>query len=360
MKICIIVSGEKDSIFGRRIGKLYQHTPALKNAAIFYRDDKHKLVSIFSFINKLIRFRPELVYVESVSFSSCIAVDFLKPILGFKYIISTGDDYYHIVKQLYGPFRGFLASLLEDITYNIADIIITRSPLQKDYFITKGYNNVFFINEGVDTEIFKPFKVNELKQKLQLENVLTIGLTGSIVWHKKYNYCYGWEIVEIINILREKPIKALIIGGGDGIARLKKLAESYGISDKIIFTGKVTHEQIPYYINCMDVCFSTQSNNMVGKMRIPTKLEEYLACGKFVISTDVGYAKIILKDIGTLVPFKGIKDDSYPGKAAKIIEEILSDGSILDSGKKGIDIAKEKFDFKKLSQQLEEIICYKT
>lgn len=357
MKICILVNGEKDGIFGRRVRELCRYAPSLRDVIIFYRNDTHKFFSIFYFIINLVRIKPQLVYVEAVAFSGCIAVALLKPILGFRYIISTSDDYRYIIRQLYGPFWGFLAGILERLTYKIADTLISLSPYHRDYLISKGYKNIFFINHGVDIEKFRPFLVNKLKQELGLNGFLTIGLIGSIVWHRKYNYSYGWEIIEIIKILKDKLVKGLIVGDGNGLEQLKKLAESYGILERVIFTGWVSHDEIPSYINCMDICFSTQSNNMVGKVRTPTKLGEYLACGKFVISTDVGHVQLLLKDIGALIPYKGIKDDLYPARAAQIVEKISSDKSILDNAKKGFDIAKEKFDFKNLSRQLEEVIA---
>ncbi len=356
MKICILVNGRKNGIFGRRAQQFCRYTPSLKNAVIFYRDDARKFFSMFFFVSNLIRIRPQLVYVEAVAFSGCIAAAFLKPILHFRYIISAGDDYYHIIKQLYGSFWGFFAGILEQLTYSIADAIITSSPYHREYLILKGYKRVFFISQGVDAEIFKPFAVNRLKQRLGLEGFLIIGLVGSITWHKKYNYSYGWEIIEIIRTLKERAVKGLIVGDGNGLAQLKKQAKIYGVLERIIFTGWVSYDGVPLYINCMDICFSTQSNNMVGKMRTPTKLGEYLTCGKFVISTDVGYAQLLLKEIGALIPYKGVRDDSYPIRAAKTIEAILSDESILDKAKRGIDIAKGKFDFKNLSKQLEEVI----
>lgn len=356
MKICILVNGKKDSILGRRVEQFCRYSSSLKGASVFYRDDAHKILSIFYFIVNLIRIGPKLVYVDSVAFSGCIAAVFLKPILHFRYIILTGDDYYHIIKQLHGSFWALFAGFLERLTYRIADAVISMSPYQRDYLICKGYKNVFYINIGVDTETFKPFAVDELKQKLGLKDFLTIGSLGSINWDKKYNYSYGWEVVEVIKILKDKSVKGLIVGDGSGLPHLKKLVQSYGILDRIVFTGSIPYGEMPSYVNCMDVCFSTQSNNMVGKMRIPAKLGEYLACGKFVIATDVGYTQILLKDIGASIPYQGIRDDSYPVKAAAIIEKILTDRSILDKAKKGIDIAKEIFDFKKLSQQLEEVI----
>ena len=357
MKICMLANGKKDGIFGRRVRNFCLYTPSLKNVSLFYRDDAHKIFSIFYFVVNIIRIKPEVVYVEAVAFSGCIAVALLKPFLHFKYIISTSDDYYNIIKQLYGSFSGFFANILERLTYRIADAITTLNPQQKEYLISKGYKNVACIENEVDTTKFKPLPVNELRKRLGLADAcLTIGMAGSIVWFKKYNYAYGWEIIEIIKILREEPLKGLIVGDGSGLPHLKKLAESYGILDKIIFTGRISFDEIPHYINCMDICFSTQTNNPVGKMRAPIKLGEYLACGKFIISTDVGYAQTLIKDTGLLMPFSGIRDDSYPARAAGEIKKILSDKSILEKGKKGVDIAKERFDPKRLSCQLEELI----
>lgn len=356
MRICILVNGRKNSIFGRRAQYLCRNTPSFKSAFTFYRNDSRKIFSLFYFMYKLLCIRPKIVYVEAFALSGCFAAFLLKPILRFRSIVSVGDDYFNIIKQLHGNFIGYLASVVELLIYKTANTIISLSPYQRDYLLAKGYKRVCYVNIGVDTSIFKPLNVDSLKCRLGLKDLLVIGLVGSVIWNKKYHYSYGWEIIEILNILKEKPVKGLIVGSGDGITYLKELAQSYGVLENIIFVGKVKYEDVPKYINCMDICFSTQSNNMVGRMRTPTKLGEYLACGKFVISSNVGYGQIILKDIGRLIPYNGIKDNIYPVKASKIVNDVLLNRSILNIAKKGIDIAKDGFDFKQLSLRLEEII----
>ncbi len=233
MRICVLVSGKKYGIFSRRIHKLCQHTPSFKNALIFYRGNTNKAFNMLYFLANILKIRPDIVYIEGVAFSSCAAVMILKPFLRFKYIISTGDDYYHIIRQLYGPFLGVLAGRLEAAAYRIADAIITLGAYHKDYLISKKYKNVHYIPHGVDCKSFRPFPVGELKQKLGLEGFLTIGVVGSITWLKRYNYSYGWDIVEVIRILKDKPVKGLVVGEGNGLPYIKQLAEIYGILDKI-------------------------------------------------------------------------------------------------------------------------------
>src|SRR5581483_5840630 len=128
----------------------------------------------------------------------------------------------------------------------------------------------------------------------------------------------GWDLIEALRLPRDKPVKGIIIGDGSGISRLKARCKQYEIEDKVVFLGFVPYDDLPLYLSMIDVCLSTQTNDIVGQVRTTGKLPLYLASGRYILASDVGEAALVL-DHQMLVPYNGVKDQSYPVKLAERI-----------------------------------------
>jgi glycosyltransferase involved in cell wall biosynthesis len=256
--------------------------------------------------------------------------------------------------------KGFLGLLLTKILENsalrLSDVIIVRGSFHKTWLEQHGYKNVVHIPDGVDTSFSKPMDVKDLRERLGLSEHLIVGMMGTTNWSKKLKLCYGWELIEALKYLKNLKVKGIIIGTGTGLPRLKQRAKELGILDNVVFVGRIPYSAVPKYISFMDVCISTQTDNLVGKVRTTGKLIEYLACGKYVIATDVGDAKNILKNIGMLLPYHGVKDENYPKLLADKIKWLIQNKDELKKGKLGIKIVKEHFDYQILSDKSKEIL----
>lgn len=167
--------------------------------------------------------------------------------------------------------------------------------------------------------------------------------------------CYGWDIIAALRLLQNEPVKALLVGDGTGRSILENLAREAGVSDRVIFTGQIPYDDLLEYLAAMDVCVSTQSNDLVGKVRTTGKLPLYLACGKFVIATDVGEASRVLPDVGCLLPYEGIRDDQHPARLAAQLKQLLADPQRLQIGSQARQIAKQEFDYQVLAQRIERV-----
>lgn len=155
---------------------------------------------------------------------------------------------------------------------------ITNS-LKEDYKLPNS--KAEYIPNGVDTELFNEFHVEMLKSSLNLGGDFVIGYVGALR-----------EWVDLEPIFKAMSLfgsnihlKFLIVGAEGGLQRNKILAEKYGVSDKVIFTGTIPYYQIPKYVSCMDLCLIPFKKDAVAKNSLPLKLFEYMACRKPVIST---------------------------------------------------------------------------
>jgi len=359
-KIVVLVYEYYKSPMGTRARNLFKYFPKDKyEISIVYRKSNN-FIDAIRFVHATSTKRPDVIYMINIGLPS-LSASFLMKCIPFKkvqIIVDTGDLMYSTLKKYFSLniFLLGLIKIVEQASFNISDKIVVRGSYFKKYLVKRGYKNVHFIPDGVDTNFSKPMDVKNLRKKLGLDGYLTIGVMGTLNYSKKYDLCYGWELVEVLKYLKNLPVKGIIIGDGVGLEILKNKASAYGVLDKLTFMGKLPYSKIPKYLNLIDICLLTVANDVQNRVRTTGKLPEYLACGRFIIASDVGEAKKVIKANGILVPYKGMKDFNYVKKLSREIKRVFAKKSMLDKGSLGVNIAKEKYEYKKLSGRLKAVL----
>jgi glycosyltransferase involved in cell wall biosynthesis len=188
-----------------------------------------------------------------------------------------------------------------------------------------------------------------------LAGTLTVGLVGSSIWSEKLGMCYGWELIELLRLLPDAPVKGVVVGDGSGIPHLKARCRKYALEDRVLFLGRLPFEQLPRYLNLIDVCLSTQTNDVVGQVRTSGKLPLYLATGRYVLASEVGEAALVLEP-PMLVPYDGVQDPEYPKKLAERVAAIVAAPQKLADGERNITLAQKHFEYAKLAARLGDVI----
>jgi hypothetical protein len=312
--------------------------------------------------------KPKIIYMVDIGLPSFIASALLKIFsLGkIKVILDSGDMPYYMAKHesyIYPfLFRKIILSIIyltEELSYKISDKIIVRGTYYKTYLVKKRYNQskILFLPDGVDCNIFKPMNVNALRKKLGIKGYLTLGVIGHLFWDKKYQFSYGSYMIESLKYVKDLPVKAIIIGAGKGLPKLRELSKKTKVSDKVIFTGRIPHEKVPHYLNLIDVYIFTNSPAFLNnQIRTTAKLPELLATGRFIISSNVIEAKRTIRENGFILKFNGIKDKHYAKKLAKKIRYIYTHKEIIKKGNIGVRLAKKEYDYRILSYKLKNIL----
>jgi len=142
---------------------------------------------------------------------------------------------------------------------------------------------------GLDRDRFRPLGHTQLRSQLSREisfampdNAPLLACVGALIERK------GQAIA--IAALRDIPGARLVLAGqGEDEARLRALAISEGVADRVHFAGSIDHDLMPLILSAADV------------MVLPTVSEglanawvEALACGTPVITCDVGGAREII------------------------------------------------------------------
>jgi glycosyltransferase involved in cell wall biosynthesis len=355
-RICVCVNGPYEKTNGVRVRELFRDVELEADVRYLYRDDSRRATSTVRFCRAIAAMRPDIVFVEGIGYSGIAAGLFARLFFRSRMILSTGDAAYAFARACLGFFKAQVVGLLEWTALRASSAIVVWGPYHRELLERQGFRNVFWIPGGVDTALFRPLNAAGLRVRLGIADRLTIGVVGSINLNRQLDFCYGWEVLEVVKRLQHLPVAGIVVGPGDGVPYLQARAREYGISDRIVFTGWVDHEALPEYMNAIDICVSTQSNDVVGQVRITAKVPEYLACGRFIIATAVGGAQQFVQDCGVLLPTDGVKDPKYIEAVARTVEIVLEDRDRLLAGRNGVAVARQHFDYAVLRPELRRVL----
>lgn len=353
--IAFLVNGEEHGAIGQRAREFAIRLATRYGIRIAYRAPQ-KPLAILRFFAFLVRMRPAVSYVFDMSYSGVLGAALYKLLFRNRLVIETGDAIYELARAggMRGPLGLWLTRRLEGFSLRVADRIVVRGSFHAHWLAGQGIE-ADVIQDGVDTNQFKPEDVLALRRRLGLDGVLTIGVVGSSVWNDRLQWCYGLELVEAIRLLKDRPVTGVMIGGGSGIERLKARCREYEIEDRVQFWDYVPYDELPEKLNLMDVCLSTQTDNLAGQVRTTGKLPLYLATGRYVLASDVGEAALVLPP-EMRVPYVGEMDGGYPQRLAERIAALLAHPAMLRRGAEMKAIAERHFEYTALAEKLAMVL----
>ncbi len=355
-KLMFFVNGIQASPAGVRAHIFAERLRSNWEVGFNFRPTK-KWKGILPFIQSALNFRPNLIYVMDTAYTGVLAGCIVKQLTGCKLITDTGDVAYELAKSTgkYSKTQLALINWVEQMAIKNSDSIIVRGSYHKSWLESQGVQKVVLVPDGVDINKIKEVDGTAIRTQLGLENNLVVGLVGTMSWSEKHQMCYGWDIIEALGLLKDLPVKVLLVGDGNGRSILESRVEQLGITNRVVFAGQIPYDDLPGYLSAMDVCVSTQSNDLVGMVRTTGKLPLYLAFGKYVIATDVGEASRVLPGVGCLLPYKSVRDDTHPPRLAQHLKKLLVQPELLSISEKAKQVARDNFDYAILAERVDNV-----
>ena len=188
---------------------------------------------------------------------------------------------------------------------------------------TKGVQSSKFIelNDAVDCELFAPqekTKVMEFRRNLGIaDDDLVIGWIGRLSPDMQCG-----NTLEVCARLRDaglKNFKLLVVGGGGwgGGAWFDELIKQKGLKDRTVLTGWVPMEEVPRFINAMDIVPLLEKDPQGGSI-----VREAMACGRVALSVDgvSGTQRRFMTEGCSVL----VKTDGFIDKATKEILRLAS------------------------------------
>ncbi|NIR25620.1 MAG: glycosyltransferase family 4 protein [Gammaproteobacteria bacterium] len=88
----------------------------------------------------------------------------------------------------------------------------------------------------------------------------------------------------------------VLVGGGDAQPNMKLLSEELGLTDFVLFTGRVPHETVAHYLSAADICVAPEPSNPYNDHSTMIKMMEYMALGKPVVAFDLPEHRFTAQD----------------------------------------------------------------
>jgi glycosyltransferase involved in cell wall biosynthesis len=312
-----------------------KYVPVIDNKYLV--QPSYEFMLSFYLFYSCIRNRPDVLYLRQNSFPffPIILCKFLK-IPSIVEVNGLVLDELKVESSQSFAYRVFssLALRSENFNYRHCDRIVSVTDKLKDE-IVKLYsvpeNKIHVINNGANTDVFKPLDLEQTKAKLQLEN------------SKKYVCFVGnlaaWQGVEFLVkasplILKKCPnAHFLIVGDGVMKDKLMAITSELGLSDKFTFTGRIPYEQVPLYINAADVCvapFINERNSKIGLSALKTY--EYFACGKPIAASSISGVRDLIESSGDGI---SVTPENSEELAAAVVKLLLDENMRTLMGNKG-------------------------
>jgi hypothetical protein len=268
-------------------------------------------------------------------------------------VVDTGDAGYALARSL--GERGFAGLALvgagEQLALRCANEVIVRGRLHAAIVPRPATHIPDLAPVGA-----KPVEAADLDAELELAGAFVVGLVGSLIASPRHGISYGWDLIEALP-MTDPTVVALIVGDGSGLEPLRRRAEALGAAARCRFVGRVPPQRVNAYVGLMNAAISTQTNDIVGRVRTTGKLPLYLSCGCPVIATHVGEAAALLGPYGWTQSYTGVVDRSYPGRLAAAIEAWrLDPAGEPERRRLALRIAAEKFDAEEMRGRLETVI----
>lgn len=198
-----------------------------------------------------------------------------------------------------GLIMGRLARRIDEWVFSRADHILCVSRVLADEARQRGAGNerVHVLPNAIDPNRFRsPGREHALRSRLGIDDSIVIGHVGLF---------YRWDrldtLIEVVRSLRDRrpEIKILLVGDGPEMENLRRTAFRLGMNREVIFSGPVPRDDVPAYIDAMDICVLPDSNAFGS----PIALFEFMAMGKPCVVPDLGPMRDVIEEGATGMMF---------------------------------------------------------
>jgi D-inositol-3-phosphate glycosyltransferase len=208
-------------------------------------------------------------------------------------------------------------------------------------------DHVAVVPPGVDLSMFQPIDRDEARRKIGYAAGRLLLFVGRLERLK------GVEVaIRALALLRDRAhddVRLLILGedsrDGDESEkdRLKEVAATAGVRDRVDFLGSVAHHELPFFYPAADVCVMPSYSESFGLVGL-----EAQACGRPVVGSGVSGLRSVVRDEVT-----GYLLDSHdPAMYAERIGRLLDNPEVaLQMGRRGRLLA-QRFSWTRTADRL--------
>jgi glycosyltransferase involved in cell wall biosynthesis len=175
--------------------------------------------------------------------------------------------------------------LLERLTFRFSDVVIATNTSYKDIATARGGlrpDDVFVVRNGPDLETFKAVPS---KPELKHGKAFLVGYVGTMSTQEGLDLLL--DVAKHIRTSGRRDVHFTCVGGGPGLAALRKMAHDGGLEDVVDFTGRIPDQELLEILSTADVCVNPDRPCEMNSLSTMIKIMEYMALGKPIVQFDM-------------------------------------------------------------------------
>ena len=211
--------------------------------------------------------------------------------LGVKYIFDHHDANPELYLSKYEK-KGLLYKVqvwLEKQTYRFSDVVMATNQSYRELALTRGGKmpgDVFVVRNGPDLSTFRAVPpISDLKYGKQY----LVGYVGTMSIQEGLDILL--DVALHIKNLGRTDVHFTCVGGGPGLAGLRKMVQDKNLGDIVNFTGRVPDKQLLETLSTADVCVNPDKPCQMNDISTMIKIMEYMALGKPIVQFDLREGK---------------------------------------------------------------------
>lgn len=242
---------------------------------------------------------------------------------------------------------------VELFLYRRAAAIVAVTESFRKNLISRGIESekIHVVTNGADLSRFTPREKDQtLAGQLSLDGKIVVGYVGT------HGMAHGLStVLEAAKLVQGDPsgkdIRFLLLGDGAEKAKLKREAESLGLTN-LLFVDTVSRSEVPRYWSLLDLSVIHLKKAALFETVVPSKLFECMAMGLPVLHGVEGESARIVERHGVGLVFS-------PEDATALAQAMLTlaadPGRRAELGRRGVEAARS-FDRKNLAMRMLAIL----
>jgi len=275
------------------------------------------------------KFRPDIIHLEEEPWSLCA----LQTVILRRIFCPRSKLIFRTSLSIPAKLKfKFMTSLIERIIFKESDYAFILSRRAGEILAQKGYRKGMRVSpNGVDARIFKKMDVRDLRRELGIDkDEFVIGYVGRLMRMKGLD-----TLLEAFSMLDGRiqhpasthspthplthSLRLLMVGSGEYREEMLSIASRLGIREKMILTDAVPAEDVPRYINCMDVLVLPSITTPGWVEFFGRVLVEAMVCEVPVIGSSSGEIPNVVGDAGLI--FQEGSEEDLRGNLTMLIND---------------------------------------
>jgi glycosyltransferase involved in cell wall biosynthesis len=291
-------------------------------------------------------FKPDIIHIQDHFFICKAAVEVSRdlkiPVIGTNHLMPENFTAFTSWDYLNKRLENFLWKGLSEV-FNRVRIVTTPSEAGVRLIRSRLNVDVIAVSNGISLETFNPSgDTQAIKEKYGIPDIPVLLYAGRLDPEKHIE-----EILKsVAAAIKNVDFRFVIVGKGTRKNELEQLTRQLGITDKVIFTGFVPDEELPYFYK-LSRCFIIAS---IAELLSLVTLQA-MASGLPVIAVSAGALTELVKDRinGFLY-----REGDIPGISRHIQEIMLDDDLRRKMSEKSLQFARQH-DIKLVVESFENI-----